>query len=223
MIPVLSIVGKSNSGKTTLAERLVRELKRREYRIATVKHAAREMDIDKPGSDSSRMAEAGADAVWLSSPMGLFMRRAVERDLDLEDLPYWIGPGYDLILAEGFKEARVPKIEVHRKVIGGELVSSAAELVAVVTDEELDIGAPTFSWDETSELADFIEANFLAEPAAEAEVNLFVNRRPVPLNFFMISILNRTVDAILSTLKGIGEIRDVSLHIKKHAGKKRGE
>jgi len=67
VIPVVSIVGKSNSGKTTLLEKLIPELKRRGYRVATVKHDTHGFEIDRPGKDTWRLAQAGADAVVISS------------------------------------------------------------------------------------------------------------------------------------------------------------
>ncbi len=221
MIPILSIVGKSNTGKTTLAEKLIKELKGRGYRVAVIKHAARELDMDRPGTDSSRLAAAGADGVWVTSPRGLYAFRPVERDLALEELLYSVGPGFDVILAEGFKESPMPRIEVHRKVIGGELLSRAEQLVAVVSDEDLDVDAPLFSWEQMGELTDLIESHFLSEPAGEAEVNLYVNQRPLALNLFMVSILTRSVEAMVSVLKGVGEIRDISLNVKKNTGMRR--
>lgn len=216
MIPIVSIVGKSNTGKTTLSEKLIQELKQRGYRVATVKHVARELEMDRPGKDSWRLARAGADAVWVSGPEGLHMHKPVQRDLKLEELPAHIGAGFDLILAEGFKESPVPKIEVHRKVIGGNLLFSPAQLLAVVTDEPLEVEAPLFSWDEVGALADLIEAEFLSARPMEAEVTLFVDEQPIDLNPFMVSILTRVVSAMVSVLRGVGEIRAVSLHIKKN-------
>ncbi|MBI4330383.1 MAG: molybdopterin-guanine dinucleotide biosynthesis protein B [Chloroflexi bacterium] len=221
MIPIIAVVGRSNTGKTTLMERLVRELKQKGYRIAAVKHAAQELDMDKPGSDSSRLAEAGADAVWVNSPLGLYMHRTTTRNLRLDELPYYIGPGFDLILAEGFKESAGPKIEVHRREIGGELLSLPHQLLAVVSDEALDVDVPLFSWDEAGELAELIEMNFLSQPPGEAEMDLFVEQNPIALNPFMVNILNRTVTAMVSVLKGVGEIRSVSLHFKKNTGPER--
>lgn len=221
MIPIISVVGLSSTGKTTLLEKLIQELKQRGYRIAAIKHAAQELDMDKPGTDSTRLAQAGADAVWVSSTHGLYMHRRMKRDLRLEELSYYAGPGFDLILAEGFKESAGPKIEVHRKVIGGEIISLPHQLLAVVSDEPLDVDVPLFSWEEIGELAELIEANFLAEPPAEAEMELFVEEKPIALNPFMVNILNRTVSAMVSVLKGVGEIRSVSLHFKKNTESKR--
>lgn len=219
MIPIVSIVGKSNTGKTTLAERLLRDIKGRGYRVAAVKHALRELDMDRPGTDSSRLVEAGADGLWVVASGELFMRRPVKEALKLEDLPYYIGPGFDIILAEGFKEASsAPRIEVHRKVIGGELVSRPEQLLAVVSDEPLKVAAPVFSWEQMSDLATLIESRFLSEPKAEASVDLFVGEHPVALNPIMATVLTRTVSALISALKDVGEPGRISLHIRKNNG-----
>ena len=72
-IPFISFVGYSNSGKTTLIEQLVRELKKLGYRVATVKHAPHGFDMDRPGKDSYRLKEAGSDVVVVSSLRSLIM------------------------------------------------------------------------------------------------------------------------------------------------------
>ena len=66
MPPIISIVGKSNSGKTTFLEKVVRELKRRGYRVAVVKHSTHDIKIDQPGKDTWRLAQAGSDVVVFS-------------------------------------------------------------------------------------------------------------------------------------------------------------
>jgi molybdopterin-guanine dinucleotide biosynthesis protein B len=179
------------------------------------KHA-QDLELDKPGKDSWRLARAGADAVWVSSPEGLFMHRTDRKGIKPEELPYLIGPGFDILFVEGFKESQLPKIEVHRKEIGGELLFSPQQLLAVVTDEPLNIDTPVFSWDNTEELADFIEDGFLSQPEAEADVSLFVNKLPMELNPFMVSILNRTLTAMVSTLRGAGEVKSITVHIDKN-------
>ncbi len=67
MPPMISIVGRAKSGKTSLLERLIPELKRRGYRLATIKHSAHGYDLNQTGKDSQRLANAGSDAVVVSS------------------------------------------------------------------------------------------------------------------------------------------------------------
>jgi len=168
---VVSVVGRSNSGKTTLLERLIPELRRRGYKVAVVKHSVRGFDLDQPGKDSWRLAEAGSDAIVLSGPQKVALIRKVAREATLEELLTVIGDDYDLILVEGFKQSNYPKIEVHRKV-QGDLVSPPEELSAVVTDEPLNVAAPQFSVDQGVALADLIEDRFLASVSVGRKRNL---------------------------------------------------
>ena len=86
MTPLISIVGKSGIGKTTLIEKLVRELKSRGLRVAVIKHHAHTTPIDAPGKDSWRFAEAGADAVVVSSPVEIARFERVARELTLAEI-----------------------------------------------------------------------------------------------------------------------------------------
>ena len=109
---VISIVGKSESGKTTLIEKLIPELKRRGYRIGIVKHAHHGFDMDRKGKDSYRHRQAGADTVMIASPGQIAMIKDVPGER-LDDLiPFF--NDMDLLITEGFKRDRAPKIEVFR-------------------------------------------------------------------------------------------------------------
>ncbi len=163
MLPVVSIVGKSKSGKTVLMEQLIAEFKRKGYKIAAVKHSRGGIEMDHPGKDSWRFAQAGSDAVLVTSPGKLAFVRSLDHDLNVEDILPIIGSGFDLVLVEGFKKSKTPKIEVHRKTLGDDLLFSAEELIAVVTDEPLDTGVVQFPWDDAVGVADFIERNFVSK------------------------------------------------------------
>ena len=86
MIPIVSVVGKSDSGKTTLIEKLVPELTRRGYRVATVKHDMHGFEVDREGKDSWRHKQAGAHTVVIASPQKIALIRDVERDLTLDEI-----------------------------------------------------------------------------------------------------------------------------------------
>jgi molybdopterin-guanine dinucleotide biosynthesis protein MobB len=166
-VPVISIVGKSQSGKTTLMEQLIAEFKERGCKVAVVKHCHGGMEIDHSGKDSWRYAQAGSDAVCISSPDKLAFIRNLDRELSIQEIMPIIGPGFDLILVEGFKKSKLPKIEVHRKDLGDDLLCSSEDLSAIVTDGSLDTllsdgpKPPAFRWDDTVAVADFIEKNLL--------------------------------------------------------------
>lgn len=122
---VVSIVGTSGVGKTTVVERLVPLLRLAGHRVGTVKHASHGFSADREGSDSWRHQQAGADAVLLVGPEGsaLFLSRAVthpdpaERD-DRADIARLISAhaeGVEVVLAEGFAPIHDLLIEVDRE------------------------------------------------------------------------------------------------------------
>jgi len=160
-LPIVSIVGKSQSGKTVLMEQLIAEFKRRGYKVAALKHSHGGMEIDHPGKDSWKFAQAGSDAVLVSSPDKLAFIKKLNHDLNIEEIMPIVGPEFDLILAEGFRKSKTPKIEVHRKELGDDLLCSPEELSAIVTDGSLDTDIAQLPWGDTVAVADFIEKNFV--------------------------------------------------------------
>ncbi len=161
MAPILSFVGKSGCGKTTVIEKLIAVLKQRQYRIAVVKHHAHTTPIDGPGKDSWRFAEAGANAVFVSSPVEIARFERLTRELTLGEIAARID-NVDLILTEGFKRESAPKIEVSRAALGTDLVARADELVAVVSDHPISLAVPRLPLEDSVALADFVEQHFLS-------------------------------------------------------------
>jgi molybdopterin-guanine dinucleotide biosynthesis protein MobB len=161
MLPIVSIVGKSQSGKTVLMEQLIAEFKRRGYKVAALKHSLGGMEIDRPGKDSWRFAQAGSDAVLVISPDRLAFIKNLDHELDLEEILPVIGDEFDLVLVEGFRKSKVPKIEVHKKELGDDLLCSPDEISAIVTNESLDTDIPQLAWGDAVAIADFIEQNFV--------------------------------------------------------------
>lgn len=159
MIPVLSLVGKSGVGKTTFAEKLLPELKKRGVRIAVIKHHSHETPVDVPGKDSWRYADAGAQAVVVSSPVELVRFERVAREKTLSEIAAGIA-NVDLILTEGFKREAALKIEVSRAELGNDLVARADELIAVVSDHPVPLALPRFGLDDVVGVAEFIIQRF---------------------------------------------------------------
>ncbi len=156
--PMVSIVGKSKSGKTTLLEKLIPELKRRGIRVGTVKHHAHpDFEADKPGKDTWRHAEAGAESVALISPGKMFLVRRTQDEITLEDVASMLGR-VDLILTEGFRWAPIPKIEIVRADRSTQPICMPHELLAIVTDLPLSIGVPLFGLEEIEGVADLLES-----------------------------------------------------------------
>ena len=160
MPPVVSIVGQSKSGKTTLIEALISELKSRGYRIATMKHSVHRLNFDKPDKDSWRHIQAGSDATAVVSPDQVVLIKLTAQESDLNDIARLLGEDYDIILTEGFKQSSAPKIEVHRKAVGPPL-SQINNLIAIATDEPLETNTRQFSLRDIKGLADLLENSFI--------------------------------------------------------------
>lgn len=101
MIPIVSIVGKSDSGKTTLIEKLIPELNRKGYRVATVKHDVHGFEVDREGKDSWRHRRAGSYSTVLSSPRQLAIIRDMDHDASLEEIRDRFIRDVDIIITEG--------------------------------------------------------------------------------------------------------------------------
>jgi molybdopterin-guanine dinucleotide biosynthesis protein MobB len=156
---VWGVVGWKNSGKTGLMERLVAEFAGRGLTVSTVKHAHHGFDVDRDGTDSFRHRAGGATEVLLSSRKrwALMHENRGAPELELDDLLTRLSP-VDLVLVEGFKRARHPKVEAHRAETGQPLIGAADHTVrALASDSGAEIvGRPTFDLDDTSAIADFI-------------------------------------------------------------------
>jgi molybdopterin-guanine dinucleotide biosynthesis protein B len=163
MIPVISIIGRSNTGKTTLIEKLVPEFCRRGYRVATIKHAAGGFDIDRKGKDSWRHKNAGAYKTILISPSEMALMEVLEREYSVEELIDLYIKDADVILLEGHKNNPYPKVEVFRKGVEP-LYRDGKEdqwIASVGDEEQAAVGTPHFQVDEIQKLADLLEERYL--------------------------------------------------------------
>lgn len=161
-IPIVSIVGKSNSGKTTLLEKIIAELVGRGYRVATFKHNVHGFNIDHEGKDSYRHKKAGASMTVVSSPHQLALVRDVDHDYSFEEIRDNYIKDVDIILTEGFKVNAYPKIEVFRSELKRDLISGKDDnLLAVASDVKLDIGVPCLDINDARSVAALIERTFL--------------------------------------------------------------
>ena len=159
-VPVISIVGgKSNSGKTTLIEKIVREAKRRGWRVATLKHDVNGFEMDPPGKDTWRNAQAGEDVVAISSPQKIAVLESVSRDQPRDEVLARI-QGVDVIFTEGYKHGNKPKIEVFRSAVHQELFSKPEELIAIASDIIFDNGIPCFDLEDAQGICDLISEKY---------------------------------------------------------------
>lgn len=153
-IPVIGFAAYSGTGKTTLIEKLILELKAQGYRIAVLKHDAHRFEIDKEGKDSWRFAHAGADMTLISSAEKTAIieqrPRSFEENLGMiHDV--------DLILVEGYKQENIPRIGISRKATGKGFPHPVEQYIAVVTDEDPITGVPVFGLEDITEITEFIK------------------------------------------------------------------
>lgn len=216
MPPLVSIIGRSKSGKTTLIEKLVKELKSRGYKVATIKHTPQGMTFDELGKDSWRHLQAGSEAAAISSSDKVVLIRSVKQDPSLDEIVRFFGEDYDIILAEGFKQGSAPKIEVHRREVGPPL-GGVKKLIAIVTDEPLETKARQFSLQDIEGLADLLEEG-LIKPRQE-RLLLYVNKAPVSLSSFPREVVTNIILAMASSLKGVGKVKSLELFLRRGSRK----
>ena len=167
--PAISIVSKSGTGKTTLLEKIIAELKRRGYRVGAIKHDAHRFDIDREGKDSWRLTQAGADTMLITSPekMAMIKRHQVDREPSIMEMIPLYFADVDIVVTEGFKKSQMPKIEVHRKQRSSTLMCRGEEhdptLIGVASDEWLDVDVPLFDINDFVGICHFIEDRFLTK------------------------------------------------------------
>ncbi|MDH5524839.1 MAG: molybdopterin-guanine dinucleotide biosynthesis protein B [Desulfobulbaceae bacterium] len=217
MPPIVTLIGKPDSGKTTLLEKLIPELAKRGFRIGTIKHHVHEFEMDKPGKDTWRHKQAGAHTVALSSPTGLGVIRDVDHDSSLEELVGRYYHDVDLVIAEGYKRLALPKIEVHRRALHPDpLAGRDASWVAMVSDVELGSELPCFDINDAAKLADFLVERFI-KPFPKQKTTLLVNNQPIALNSFVESFIRQAVTGMTKSLKGCEQAEEIVITIRKGA------
>lgn len=154
---VLAFIGKPNCGKTTLIEKLIPALVARGVRVGTIKHHHGDIQMDIPGKDTWRHKQAGARAVLLSSPTGIGFIQDATVDTPVEILVSRFFQDLDLVLAEGYKDSTLPKIEVFRSTVYDKPLQDPGEnLFATVSDIRIRPSLPWFKPDNFEELVVFI-------------------------------------------------------------------
>lgn len=160
-VPVLGFAAYSGTGKTTLLVRLIPLLKQQGIRVALIKHAHHDFDIDIPGKDSYELRKAGAAQVLVASDK----RRALVREMAIPDEPRLDVlvkeldlDEVDLVLVEGFRHLPFPKIELHRPGLSRDLIyTQDANVIAIAADAQIDTGGlPLLDINQPDEIMTFI-------------------------------------------------------------------
>ncbi len=156
--PVFGVAGWSGSGKTTLIEKLLPLVTAHGLRVATLKHTHKDFDFDKPGKDSWRHREAGAQEVMIAAPKQWTLVHQV-RDQAETGLAHLLShmSASDLVLVEGFKREPIPKLEVHRAALGKSLIApDDPDIVAIASDAPVATDLPRFDLNDAAGIAAFI-------------------------------------------------------------------
>ncbi|GFO68821.1 hypothetical protein GMLC_24000 [Geomonas limicola] len=167
-IKAVSFVAKSGTGKTTLLEKVIVNLKERGLRVGVIKHDAHRFDIDHPGKDSHRLTQAGADTMLISSPEKLAVVKKHQASPPIEELIATYFGDVDIVLTEGFKLSNMPKIELHRQERSQTLLCRGenhdATLIAIASDEPLEVDVPVLDLNDPVQVAQFVVDYFEVRP-----------------------------------------------------------
>jgi molybdopterin-guanine dinucleotide biosynthesis adapter protein len=213
MIPIICIVGASDSGKTTFLEQLIPLIRDKGYRVGTVKHDAHGFEMDHEGKDTWRHRIAGAQTIAISSPAQVATIRTVIQELELDTLAARYFWQEDILLAEGYKRSHYPKIEIFRSVVEPKPICGPQDnLIALVTDDEADIQVPTFRFNEVARVADLIEEKYLRH-RKHHRILVNLDGKRLPMNDFVQDIVRSGIQGMLSTLRGWKKARKIDIHI----------
>ena len=214
MLPIISIVGASGSGKTTFLEKLIPELAARGYRVGAVKHDAHGFEMDREGKDTWRLKRAGAGVIAISSRDQFASIRRTEREMSLEEIAgrfFWTE---DILITEGFKKAHYPKIEIFRSALEPKPICGPADnLIALVSDDAVDMQVPGFSFTDWRGVAEFIENRYLRDKK-KRKILVQLDGKQLPMKDFVEDFVLGGIEGMLSSLKGWNKPRTLSIHIR---------
>lgn len=166
----IHVIGRKNSGKTTLIVELVSELTRRGYRVGTIKHTHHSHELDTPGKDSHRHREAGSAAVGILTHgmNAIFWPQIDDKAAGKYEQFDAMMNDCDLVLVEGDTQTSAPKIEVFRLENGREpIAASASDIHAIVTDDLLDVGTVIWKRSDLESVVDNVQLLLKLAPATK--------------------------------------------------------
>lgn len=214
MLPIICMVGASNSGKTTYLEKLIPELQRRGYRVGTLKHDVHGFEMDREGKDTWRHRKAGAQTIGIASPMTVATIRETAEEMPLGLIAgryFW---QEDILLTEGFKRSHYPKIEVFRSVIEAQPICGAGDnLVAVVTDDPVKVDVPVYRFDDVPGMADLIENRYLKD-RKKPRLTVYLDGKQLPMKDFVVDFVLGGIVGMISSLRGWAKPRKIDIQIR---------
>jgi molybdopterin-guanine dinucleotide biosynthesis protein B len=154
----IGFIGYSNTGKTTLIEKLIPLLRVRGLRVSAIKNAHHGFDMDRPGKDSYRYREAGAGQVLIATGVRwALLSETPQAAASLEELIGRLDP-CDLVIIEGFKsEGQIPRIEVRRSSnTEPPIFPNDPNVIAVASDTAVDTGLPVLDLNDAATIAQFV-------------------------------------------------------------------
>lgn len=214
MVPIVCIVGASNSGKTTFLEKLIHKLSRRGHCVGTIKHDVHGFEMDREGKDTWKHRRAGARTIAICSPIQVASIRSTEGEMGLDELAAHYFWKEDVLLAEGFIRSGFPKIEVFRSAIEPSPICTAQDnLIGMITDDVIDLNVPQFRFAEVEKVADFIEERYL-KGRKRHRVIVNLDGKRIPMNDFVQNFVIGGILGMLSTLRGWRRSKQVDIHIR---------
>ncbi len=221
MKPVVAFVGKRNSGKTTVLEKVIAELARRGRKVGVIKHDAHRFEIDHEGKDSYRLKHAGAKTAAITSSENFALVSDLEEPLELETIAARYFADCEIVLAEGWKKESRVKIEVFRKEVHDEPLCPADDkggLLAIVTDDDVDPGVRKFAMDDITGIADLIEEMFVSD-TEEYETRLIVDGKNIVIKGFVQEFIGNVLDGAVKSLRGCEDAKTIEIRLR--LGRKR--
>jgi molybdopterin-guanine dinucleotide biosynthesis protein B len=212
MPPVISVVGRAKSGKTTLLEKIISELHLRGYSVATIKHTTHAVDIDQPGKDTWRHLRAGSKSTSIISANNVVLIKPVKDNVTPDDIVRLYGEDFDIVLVEGFKQSTYPKIEVHRKAVGP-VLTNMHNVIAYATDEPLETDHRQFVLNDSTGIVDFIENSYLK--TGTDYTSIYINNELVPSNKLSDMPLKSLVTNVINTIKENETIEKITIFARR--------
>ena len=213
MLPIICIVGASDSGKTTFLEKLIPELVARGYRVGAIKHDAHGFEMDHEGKDTWKLRRAGAAVVSISSPNLFASIRRTDGEMSLEEIGARFFWTEDVLIAEGFKRAPFPKIEIFRSVVEPKPICGTGDnLIAVVSDDEVDTPV-RFSFADWRGVADLVENRYL-KGRKKRKMLVQLDGKQLPMKDFVEDFVLGGIKGMLSSLRGWEKPGTISIQIR---------